>query len=121
MKGRHDEALLALGKFRAGKFTDEQVSAEFEVIKASVSHQIQLERGNFFDQFKKVNIRRTMIVVGVNFFLQATGQIFTTVYGAVYVKSLGTVNPFNITVANSIINLVSGILAMFLIEKVGRR
>ncbi|RFU27459.1 hypothetical protein B7463_g8878, partial [Scytalidium lignicola] len=120
MKGRNDEALVALKKFREGKFSEEQIDYEFEIIKISAAHHHR-EKGTFFEQFRGTNLRRTIIVIAVNFFLQASGQIFTTVYGTVYIKSLGTVNPFNITLAISLINFTVGILAMILMEKLGRR
>lgn len=62
-----------------------------------------------------------MIVCGANFFFQATGQIFTGIYGAIYVKSLGTVNPFSITVAIAVVNVVTAFLAMALLDRAGRR
>lgn len=61
------------------------------------------------------------MVSGANFFLQATGQLFTTIYGALFVRSLGTVNPFTVTVAISIINVCTSLLAMVLTDKLGRR
>lgn len=117
--GRHEEGLAALTLFRKGKFTPEEIDTEYAIIKISAS--TREEDGRFFEQFNKLNLKRTFIVMMVNFFLQATGNIFATIYGAVYVKSLGTVNPFNITIVISLTNLTFGVAAMFTIEKIGRR
>lgn len=36
------------------------------------------------EMFQGTNLKRTLIVVGVNIFLQLTGQNFTSVYGKRY-------------------------------------
>ncbi|KAH8878698.1 general substrate transporter [Thozetella sp. PMI_491] len=118
-KGLHEEGLAALVEVRKGKFTQEQIETEYGIIRLSTAQNV--EKGTFFEQFNQINRKRTFIVLMVNFFLQASGQLFTTIYGAIYVKSLGTVNPFHITVSTSLINLTFGVLAMFMIEKIGRR
>lgn len=62
-----------------------------------------------------------MVVTGANFFLQSTGQIFTSIYGALYVKSLGTINPFNVTVIIAVVSTCTSLLAMVMTDKLGRR
>lgn len=62
-----------------------------------------------------------MIVVGVNFFQQATGQAFASQYGAIFIKSLGTVNPFDMTLINGAVNCFGLVLSLTLVDKIGRR
>jgi SP family sugar:H+ symporter-like MFS transporter len=104
---------------RSGKFTEEEIDEEFASIVQATGQLHQ--NGSFLDIFKGTNLRRTMIVAGANFFFQATGQIFTSIYGAIYVKSLGTVNPFTITVVIAVVNVCTAFLAMALLDRVGRR
>lgn len=119
MHDRHEDALAALRQFRQGKFTEEEIKLEFATIQIPAMRSEK--KAGFFDQFKSQNIRRTIIVIFINFFLQATGNIWITIYGTVYVKSLNTVNTFTFSVVTSVISLTTGILAMVLMEKVGRR
>lgn len=111
--------MAVLRELRAGKFSDSEIEAEFSMI----IHKIQAsqEQGTFFDIFRGTHRRRTGIVVGSNFFLQATGQIFTSIYGALFVKSLGTVNPFTITITIAVVNVCTAFLAMTLFDRLGRR
>ncbi|RSL39780.1 hypothetical protein CEP54_016259 [Fusarium duplospermum] len=73
------------------------------------------------DLFWKANIRQTFIAIGINFFLQTTGYTFHLVYGSVYIKSLGTINPFNINLIKSFVALVVAIAIMWACDIVGRR
>lgn len=111
--------MRVLHELRDGKFSDEDIEAEFVMILHKI--QASQEQGTFLDIFRSRHRRRTGIVVGSNFFLQATGQLFTSLYGAIYVKSLGTVNPFNITVTIALVNVATAFVAMTLFDRVGRR
>ncbi|KAF4996395.1 hypothetical protein FDECE_12474 [Fusarium decemcellulare] len=115
LKDRGEEALSCLRELRAGKFTDEQIEEEYQGIVASVSREHN--QGTFFDIFKPQHKWRTIVVVGANFFLQSTGQIFTSIYGALFVKSLGTINPFTVTIMIAVVNTCTSLLAMVLTDK----
>ena len=104
---------------RQGKFSEEDINEELQAIFQS-TQQLH-KRGSLKDIFQGTNLRRTMIVCGANFFFQATGQIFTSIYGAIFVKSLGTVNPFTITVILAVVNVCTAFLAMTLLDRIGRR
>lgn len=67
------------------------------------------------------NLRRTLIVLAVNFFQQATGQALAGLYGPVVVRSLGTFSPFNYTL---IMTGLTGFVYLFNIalnDYLGRR
>lgn len=57
----------------------------------------------------------------MNFFQQATGQAFASTYGAIFIKDIGTVNPFTMTIVNAIVNLVMVFIGLYLTDRVGRR
>ena len=81
----------------------------------------EADKGSWADLFKGHNRRRTGVVLGVAFFFQATGQVFSGHYGAVFVKSLGTINPWNVQVAQSTINTFTSFIGVVLLDRVGRR
>ena len=118
MKERDEEALRNLKLFR-GKGNELAPEAELELMRQS--HREQADQGNWADLFKGHNRRRTGVVCGVAFFFQATGQVFSGHYGAVFVKSLGTINPWNIQVAQSGINTFTSFCGVIMLDRVGRR
>lgn len=71
--------------------------------------------------FQGVNKKRTAIVVAMNFFQQATGQAFASTYGTIFIKGLGTINPFNMSIVMSVINLTLVSTGLFLNDRIGRR
>lgn len=120
MKGRREDALKALILLRQGKFTEEEILAEMQHIQDGIEREV--EKGTFFDMFRgSQTTKRTFIVIFVNFFLHATGNLFSSVYGAYFVKQLGFINPFTMTVSNSAVQLVMCIVSMVLVDKLGRR
>lgn len=118
-KGRVDEARASLVKFREGSFNEEEIENEFR------ENQLQLElageKGRFFDIFSRKNIKRTALVVGINFFQQATGQQFASQYGGIYAKQLGTINPFVFTLIISLVNASAISIALSSTDRLGRR
>jgi len=119
MKDRPEAAMKALHKLREGKFTDDEINAEYNMILEGL--QLQQEKGSFFDMWEGVNLKRSLIVITANFFLQSTGEIFASTYGALFIKSLGTVNQFTITVITASSNTVICLVSMALVDKIGRR
>ncbi|KAL6354143.1 hypothetical protein LRP88_12477 [Fusarium phalaenopsidis] len=118
-KARHEEGLAALRKLREGKMTEDEIASEYNLLGTAASRY--QEKGTFKELFWKANIRQTFIVIGINFFLQTTGYTFHLVYGSVYIKSLGTINPFNINLIKSFVALVVAIATMWGCDIVGRR
>ena len=118
MKDRDEDALRSL-KLLRGKGNEVAAEAELELIRVSLREEA--DQGTWADLFKGHNRRRTGVVLGVAFFFQATGQDFSGHYGAVFVKSLGTINPFNVQVYKSAINIVTSFCGIILLDRAGRR
>ncbi|CAK7205082.1 hypothetical protein SEUCBS139899_007847 [Sporothrix eucalyptigena] len=117
---RVDEARRALVLFRENaNVTDADIDREFAEIQFQL--QRESETGRFRELFQGINLRRTLIVAAVNFFQQATGQAFVSQYGAIYVKSLDTLNPSLFAVMNSA--LAAGVMVLMLLgsDRFGRR
>ncbi|KAH8200176.1 hypothetical protein TruAng_005688 [Truncatella angustata] len=101
-KNRIDEAKASLRKLRESAFTQDEIESEFAELRLALEQE--QEQGRFRELFDKHNIKRTLIVIGVNFFQQATGQAFASQYGAIYVRSL-----------------VPMTATLFLTDRIGRR
>lgn len=118
-KGRVEESQASLRQLRQGCFTPEQIHNEFHELQTVLEQEV--ENGHWVDLVKGVNLKRTALVFMVNFFQQGTGQAFSSQYGAVYVKQLGTINAFDMTIVLSLLNLVSIIGSLAYADRVGRR
>lgn len=119
MHNRPEESYETLKKLRIGQYTEEQITTEFEGLKEIILEDLAAK--DFKELFHGSNIRRTWITVGTNFFLQITGQVFTAKYGTLYVKSLGTIDAFTMTVIFQVINTLTVLIAMYSTDKFGRR
>ncbi|KAF4345552.1 hypothetical protein FBEOM_502 [Fusarium beomiforme] len=118
-KNRVEEARNSLEKIREGVFTYEEIEAEFTELRVSLEEET--EQGRFVELFRGINLKRTLIVVAANFFQQAGGQAFVSQYGTIYVKSLGTINPFGFSLITSSIGIVTIICILLWTDIIGRR
>lgn len=83
--------------------------------------RMEPEQGRFIELFQGINLKRTGIVIGMNFFQQATGSAFVSTYGTLYVKDLDTVNAFSFSVIVSCCNISMVSVGLFLSDRLGRR
>ncbi|KAJ0162987.1 High-affinity hexose transporter HXT6 [Colletotrichum tanaceti] len=116
---RVEEAQLSLKKLRAGTIPDAEIEEQFASLQYALKQEV--EQGNYMELFKGINLKRTAIVVTMNFLQQATGQAFASTYGAIFIKDIGTVNPFTMTIINAIVNLCMVFVGLYLNDRVGRR
>lgn len=73
------------------------------------------------EMFSRCNRVRTGVAVGAMLGQQLTGQAFFSQYSTFFYKEQGYSNPFLLNVIGSIIGVAFGIVAMFLVDHVGRR
>ena len=118
LQDRAEEALDSLRKLRGA---DPEYDAEYdlEILRQSLSEEHN--QGRYIDLFRGVNLKRTLIAMGMNFFIQATGSPFTAAYGTLFVQSIGAFNPFNYSIMSSCINTFTCIVSISITDKVGRR
>ncbi|RSL96403.1 hypothetical protein CEP52_011509 [Fusarium oligoseptatum] len=117
-RDRQEEALKSLKLLRQGAYTEEEINSEFEDMQRAINTTIK--KGSFMDLFRGTNLKRTLITVGVNIFLQLTGQNFSSKYGTIFIQSLGTVNPFAMSCINSSVGIVTVLFTQLLTDKTGR-
>ncbi|KEF59268.1 uncharacterized protein A1O9_04112 [Exophiala aquamarina CBS 119918] len=118
-KGRVEQARESLSKLGGEKLGANEIETHLSALQYALT--LESEKGNYMELFKGVNIKRTAIVLGMNFFQMATGQAFISTYGAIFIRGLGGVNPFNMTVIISICNIVVVCVALYFNDRVGRR
>lgn len=118
VRGRDAEALQSLRKLREGRFTEEQIQSEFNHLHTTINATV--ETGSFKEMFMGTNLKRTLIVVGVNIFLQLTGQNFVSLYGTIFIRDLKTINPFTMTSITSGLSIVVLLITQLLTDVVGR-
>lgn len=119
-KDRHEEALIELTRLRTKRFTPDEIDEELQDIILGFQLERDAQKGSLQEIFAGTNLRRTLLVFAVNFFLQATGQVFTSKYGAIFIKSLGTINQFKMSMISAVINLFVSLGSMCIVDTVGR-
>jgi MFS family permease len=118
-RNRADEAKASLQKLRQGAFTEEEINNEYRELEFAL--ETGVEQGKFIELFQGKNLKRSLIVIAINFFQQATGQAFSSQYGGVYVRTLKIFNPILFTLMNSIIGSCVVIVTLLVSDTVGRR
>lgn len=134
---------------REGPYTEAQIQAEFRSLQSTIDLTVEKGRfieifqkstfptslpgtppledrpfsfgfclADTFDNI--VNLKRTLIVIGTNIVVQATGQNLWTQYGTLYIQSLGVINPFTMTTVNTAIAIAMVLLGQYLTDLTGR-
>lgn len=118
LKDRPDEALESLRILRgSSKYHDPKI--ELELLRQSLLQE--QDKGTYLDLFRGVNLRRTFIAIGMNFFIQATGSPFTAAYGTLFVQSIGVFDAFSYALMSSCINSFTCVCSILTTDKIGRR
>ncbi|KAF9641157.1 putative sugar transporter protein [Lasiodiplodia theobromae] len=93
-KEREEEALEVLLLLRRGT-AREAVEEEVRVLVAAEKEQRQhLQAASWADCFRGANLRRTLIVAGVQCFQAGQGNSFITNYGVVFLQAIGVQNTY---------------------------
>jgi MFS family permease len=95
------------------------VDDDIALLKMSLVNE--QNEGKYIDLFRGSNLKRTLIAMGVNFFIQATGSPFTAAYGTLFVQSIGSFNAFDYAIMSSCINFFCCLVAISITDRIGRR
>lgn len=120
-KGDIEGAERAMGRLRGQDPKDPAIQAELAEIRANLEYELSLGRGTYADCFKGKNATRTWIGIWIQMFQQLTGVNFIFYYGTNFFKQSGISNAFVINVIVNVVNVVSTIPGLFLVERLGRR
>lgn len=118
LQDREEDALQSLQTLR-GSDPSYNALEDLEVLRLSLVEEHN--QGRYSDLFRGTNRRRTLVAMGMNFFIQATGSPFTAAYGTLFVQSIGTINPFNYSIMSSSINFFSCLVGISITDRIGRR
>ncbi|KAM5368279.1 hypothetical protein ACJZ2D_009645 [Fusarium nematophilum] len=122
--GRQDECKRVLRRVN-GKVEGYDVDREYrnmlaEIENAGVTASMQ-GGGTYLDVFRGTNRRRLMISFLPWHWQVAIGVPIISTYSSYFYDMAGLANPFNGTVATNVVNIVMLIIAVPLIERLGRR
>lgn len=120
LKGKNEEAMQSLVRLRSGTILESEIPDEFESIISSV--EVEKQHGSKYTElFTGTNKRRTILVILANTFQQVTGQAFSSQYGTIFIKSLHTVDPFQMSIVSSVINIVGVAIVLVFTDAFGRK
>ncbi|KAJ5090801.1 hypothetical protein N7532_009485 [Penicillium argentinense] len=119
-KGRNESALIHLQWLRGSRLSEDECREEINMLQHSVDRDREV-KGQWPDFLKGPNRRRLRIAIAVAIFNQVTGQSFMSQYGAVFIKSLGTMSPFVFKAISSAITCLGPIITFTFVDIIGRR
>ncbi|KAJ3528994.1 hypothetical protein NM208_g9958 [Fusarium decemcellulare] len=121
--GRNHEAGLSLSRLRRLDILHPALVNELQEIIANHQYELTLGHNTYKDLFTESSqlCRRTLTGCGLQMLQQLTGINFVMYYGTTFFDSAGISSPFIKNLIMIIINFVSTIPGLFVIESWGRR
>lgn len=119
LQGRDEDARKALEWLHSERLGGFDSHAEVKRLREAID--AQPEKGKYKELFQGYNRKVFGIVCGMFFFIQSTGQAFSSQYGAVFVQQVSSINPFNINVISGVIGVFGTLFAIYNVDKVGRK
>ncbi|CRK33463.1 hypothetical protein BN1708_001141 [Verticillium longisporum] len=87
-----EKAHGVLVRLRPGTLSPEKIESEFAGLQLALRMEKEQER--YTEIFQVINRKQTAVIVALSLLQQATGQAFVGSYGAIFVRSVVSVNPF---------------------------
>ncbi|KAK0609083.1 putative glucose transporter HXT5, partial [Lasiodiplodia hormozganensis] len=120
-KEREEEALEVLLLLRRGT-AREVVEEEVRVLVAAEKEQRRhLQAASWADCFRGANLRRTLIVAGVQCFQAGQGNSYITNYGVVFLQAIGVQNTYQTQVLLIFTTTISSVFPFYFADRIGRR
>ena len=120
-RGRHEQAAKSLSRLRRLDVDHPALVEELAEVKANHEYALSLGSSSFTEIFQGTLGKRLLTGCLLQGLQQLTGVNFIFYYGTSFFKSSGITNSFTITLITSIINVVSTLPGLYLVEKWGRR
>jgi SP family sugar:H+ symporter-like MFS transporter len=123
MKGRHEAAGLSLSRLRRLDITHPALVDELQEIVANHQYELSLGNNSYKDLFRGSPHlgRRTFTGCAVQILQQLTGINFIMYYSTTFFDGAGVESPYTKSLIINIINVVSTIPGLLVIESWGRR
>ncbi|KAL4790587.1 general substrate transporter [Aspergillus venezuelensis] len=120
-KDRDGDAIAALSRLRPVEDSDNR-RCEAELLDIRESLHQDVHKAAWADLVRGSNLRRTLIVIACYFFQQATGQAFVSTYQTKFYQQNGFAEQaYTYPLVSSVIGLVAVLIAMYFIDRLGRR
>ncbi len=122
-RGDKYAAGLALSRLRRLDITHPALQEELAEIEANHEYELALGSASYRDVFTGSPHlgRRILTGCGLQMLQQLTGINFIMYYGTTFFSAAGVVNPFTISLVLNVINVVSTVPGLFVVESWGRR
>lgn len=120
-KGDHQAAAKALSRLRRIPVDHPGLVEELAEIQANHDYEMSIGQASYLACFKRPILRRQLTGIFLQALQQLTGVNFIFYYGTSYFSDSGIKNPFIVTMITSVVNVVSTIPGLYLVETWGRR
>lgn len=122
-RGLRNAAALSLSRLRRLDITHPALIEELAEIEANHEYELSLGPSTYRDVFfgsPRLG-RRTMTGCGLQVLQQLSGCNFIFYYGTTFFQRINIPSPYIIAVITNVVNVVSTVPGMFLVESLGRR
>lgn len=119
--GRHEKAAKALARLRRLDVDHPALVEELSEIQANHEYEMSLGASTYLECFKGNLGKRLATGCLLQGLQQLTGVNFIFYYGTSFFKASGISNSFTVSIITGVINVVSTIPGLYLVEKWGRR
>ncbi|KAF2002088.1 general substrate transporter [Amniculicola lignicola CBS 123094] len=121
--GEMEKATHSLSRLRSLPTDSQSIKDELAEIVANHEYELSLGGSGWKDIFQSAGRQRRRLLTGMGIMAgsQLTGINFIFYYGTVFFKNSGIENPFLIGLTTNLVNVVSTVPGLWLVEKWGRR
>ncbi|KAI1608308.1 general substrate transporter [Exophiala viscosa] len=117
-----EKARKALVRLRNKATSPQLIEAELQEIVTAFETEKSLTQGSaLLDCFRKTNLRRTLLALGLMTCLTGSGGVFILSYGTYFFQVAGQTNAFAEVVGMTAAGLAATLFSMWLITRIGRR
>lgn len=123
-KGKPEMAAKSLAFLNSTDVDDPVVRSEIADIQTNLDTELTYGTGSYRDCFRNNDrkyLYRTLTGTWLQAWQQLTGINFIFYYGTTFFQSTGQSDPFVFTVISNVVNVVTTVPGMFMMERVGRR
>ncbi|KAJ5085201.1 hypothetical protein N7532_009972 [Penicillium argentinense] len=118
---KHEAAAKALARLRRVEVNDAAIVEELAEIQANHEFELSLGKATYFEIMRGSLGKRLATGCAVQALQQLAGVNFIFYYGTTFFQNSGIQNSFVITLITNIINVVSTLPGLYMVEKWGRR
>jgi MFS transporter, SP family, sugar:H+ symporter len=119
--GKQEQAAKSLSRLRRLDVDHPALVEELAEIQANHEYEMALSKATYIDCFKVPLRKRLLTGCALQGLQQLTGVNFIFYYGTSFFSNSGIKNPFVISMITSVVNVLSTVPGLYLVEKWGRR